>query len=83
MEKIQAKYFWRTQTKNKKIHERTQKKSIQKNVEKKKKKIITLLYFTLKLDTAASFIKDEIESFSDGEGYTDDDSEEDSVIGFR
>ena len=64
--------------KKERMHER-----IQKNVLKKTKENNVLKRF--EVDVVTSFIKYEVESFSDAEIYTDDDddSEEDGVIGFR
>ena len=41
------------------------------------------MFKSVEVDEVTSFIKNEVESFSDAEVYTEDDSEEDSVVIFR
>ena len=48
-------------------------KCVEENKIKKKLK-------SLKVDVVSNFVKDKFENFSDAEVYTDDESEEDSVV---
>ena len=60
---------------------RKYRKKVEQCVEEKKENIELK---SVKVDVVTNFIKDEVESFSDTEVYTDEDnSEEDRVIGFK
>ena len=66
-------------TNKKEIHEKIQKKSFQHWIQKMKKKNELK---SVQVDVLNNFIKDEVQSFSDAEVYTDDDgdSEEDGSL---
>lgn len=78
VKKLPIKYVWRRQTKKEKYMKEYRKTFIEKINENNELQ-------SVEVDGVTNFIKDEVESSSDAEVYTNDDyhSEKDRVTGFR